>query len=66
MSDPKDPTPTQPRMLIPAPPGSVSIGQDEETKMPCPACAKGMVSTRLHARLTKCLQEYPLQDEDDD
>lgn len=65
MSDPKDQPPTQPRMLIPAAPGSATIGPDEETKVPCPACARGMVSPALHRRLTKCLQEYPLQDEDD-
>lgn len=52
-------------MLIPAAPGSATIGPDEETKVPCPACARGMVSPALHRRLTKCLQEYPLQDEDD-
>jgi hypothetical protein len=42
--DPKNGQPPRPLLVIPASSGQLPTSPEEETKMPCPVCAVGMVS----------------------
>jgi hypothetical protein len=57
--DPKNGQPPRPLLVIPASSGQLPTSPEEETKMPCPVCAVGMVSPTLHNRVNKFLQESP-------
>lgn len=43
-------------MVIATPGG---FGPEAETRMPCPACGKGMVSGHVHALVKEALKDEP-------